>query len=193
MKNIKVTLDKKSQILLKSLIGTKLLFLKHQSLWTDSKTSPRVGVLTDKGILGIDIKEGKVGSFFGPKMKFPQLRFLSLQREEELDENREIPDFRRFPVKEEIQDILLVNETVLTKEGFLLESTEGIVLKTPAIEYAFYKSKPTQGTDIEILADSDVLPLLRPLEKRWFGLPKENLASSKRELFSLSTGEAKSL
>lgn len=193
MKNIKGTLDKKSQILLKGLIGTKLLFLKHQSLWTDSKTSPRVGVLTDKGILGIDIKEGKVGSLFGPKMEFPQLRFLSLQREEELDENREIPDFRRFPVKEEIQDILLVNETVLTKEGFLLESTEGIVLKTPAIEYAFYKSKPTQGTDIQILADSDVLPLLRPLEKRWLGLPKENLASSKRELFSLSTGEEKSL
>lgn len=190
MKTRRATLDKKEQILLKSLIGTKLLSLKHQSLWTDTKTSPKIGILTEKGIVSVDIKDKKIGDLFGPKIEFPELQFYPVQKEEDLDINREIADFRSFPVHEVIEDILLVDEIVPQKDGSFLESTEGILLKTPAIEYAFCKAKPMQGKDIQIFADSDVLPELKPLYKRWPLLAKED-TTAQRKLISLSDNEEK--
>jgi len=198
MEDLDNALSKESRKLLAGLIGQRLLFIKHEAFKGGVPgTFQRVGLITDGGAYCLDNPMDWFDNVFcGPEI-ISHLLFFKVEKEEDLERNMGLEDFRRFPVGETVTDALLVDDHAsVSKKGEHLQfwdSTEGVILRTPAREYAFYKANTMWDETVLIYQGRGVLGKMEPLGEHWDVFGVGLTADVERRLTSLKTGAASPL
>ncbi len=184
---------------LKSIIGNKLDSFSHLSF--DIRFQPandffmRLGLVCSNGVFILDNRVDWEDDWFCSPDYTPHFVFNKVEDEMQFPnyDGFNLEGIEKYPVNENIIDILLVHDEVLVLKSDEpyeeILSTEGVVFVTDKRQYAFYKENTWFDETTLEYKGHDVLSKLEKIKKHWDVFAKPYDGKIKRKLIHLASGK----
>ncbi len=181
--------------LLKSLVGKKLMTIKHDKfIRPQPVVFQRVGFVLENGFLTLDNRVDWMDDWFSMADYIPHLTLNEVKSESDLVLPGEpLTECLASPINEKISDVLLIEDDItVLKDGEAfqkLTSSEGIIIETEIRQYAFYKENVLFNEDLLIYRGHNVIEKVPDFKAHWdiFAKPYDGRCS--RKIISMKTGE----
>lgn len=189
MKNMDERIKGEHLIELKSLIGKKLIKIRHDEFLGSNVVTQRIGLFASNGMFIVDNPlQGFDDYFWGPE-DASVLDFMKINDESEMRIKGAMLRPIDTPVDETIEEIILVNDhmDVFNKgtKAYNWDSSEAIIFVTKSREYGFFRCEWLNEM-VEVYKGHNLVSKMEPVGKHWDIVDGELSSVASRQILKLS-------